>query len=109
MIRFLTSLAAVAAFWGPPAVAEAADMEPAQIVEAADVTVALDGLVCDFCATAVRKVFGKRDEVVATHVDLDTKQLSIVLTEGAELDDATLAKLVEKAGYKMAGVSRQAG
>ena len=110
MKHLIAGLFASAAMLGAPVLAaDAAAMEPAQIVEQADVTVDLNGLVCDFCATAVKKVFGKRDEVAATHVDLDTKKLSVVLKDGAEMDDATLEKLVKKAGYKMVGVTRRAG
>ena len=37
------------------------------------------GVVCDFCALAMNKIFGKREEVAAIYVDLDTKALSLVL------------------------------
>ena len=33
------------------------------------------GVVCDFCALAMNKIFGKRGEVAALYVDLDTKAL----------------------------------
>lgn len=64
------------------------------------------GAVCDFCAMAMNKTFGKRDEVAATHVDLDAKTLSLVLKPGAELDDETLRKVVKKAGYQVDVIDR---
>lgn len=64
------------------------------------------GVVCDFCAKAMNKTFGKRDEVAATYVDLDTKTLSIVLTPGASLSDEDIEKLVKKSGYKTSAIRR---
>ena len=64
------------------------------------------GAVCDFCATAMNKTFGKRDEVEAVYVDLDDKTLNLVLKAGAEMDDETLTSLVKKAGYKIDTIDR---
>lgn len=72
------------------------------------VTVDILGMVCDFCALSLQKSFGKRDEVAASHVDLGTKKVSIVLKAGQTLDDATILKIVEKAGYKADGITRDA-
>ena len=66
------------------------------------------GAVCDFCATAMNKTFGRRDEVAAVHVDLDAKTLNLVLRPGMTLDDATLRKTVQKAGYKVDRIARGA-
>ncbi|NHK28076.1 heavy-metal-associated domain-containing protein [Parvularcula flava] len=64
------------------------------------------GVVCDFCAKAMNKTFGKREEVAATYVDLDTKTLNLVFKPGQSLDDETIGKLVTKAGYKIAAIHR---
>lgn len=64
------------------------------------------GVVCDFCAKAMNKTFGKREEVAATYVDLDTKAMSLVLVPGTVLDDETIDKLVEKAGYRASAIRR---
>merc|ERR1711991_403875 len=49
------------------------------------------GVVCDFCALAMNKIFSKREEVAAIYVDLDTKALSLVLAPGASMSDQTIA------------------
>ena len=54
----------------------------------------------------MNKTVGKRDEVSAVFVDLDTKALSIVVKPGATLEDDTIVELVKKAGYKTAGIRR---
>ena len=64
------------------------------------------GVVCDFCATAMNKIFGARAEVAAVYVDLDTKALNLVLKAGSNLDDATIASLAVQAGYRIAAVHR---
>ena len=66
------------------------------------------GAVCDFCATAMNKTFGKRDEVAAVYVDLDSKTLNLVLEPGATMDDATVRKAVKKSGYKVSSIARGA-
>ena len=64
------------------------------------------GVVCDFCALAMNKIFSKREEVAAIYVDLDTKALSLVLTPGASMSDQTIAELAVQAGYRIAEVRR---
>ena len=66
------------------------------------------GVVCDFCATAMNKIFGKRAEVAAIYVDLDTKALSIVTHEQGSLSDEDIGSLAEQAGYRVAAVRRGA-
>ena len=72
----------------------------------APVVVDVLGVVCDFCATAMNKTFGKRDEVAAVYVDLDKKTLSLVIGEGAALSDKQIEKLAKKAGYRIAAIRR---
>ena len=64
------------------------------------------GVVCDFCAVAMNKVFGKRDEVAAVYVDLDKKTLSLVVNKGAALTDKDIEQLAMKAGYRIAAIRR---
>lgn len=72
----------------------------------APVVVDVLGVVCDFCATAMNKVFGKRDEVAAVYVDLDKKTLSLVIGDGEALSDKQIEKLAKKAGYRIAAIRR---
>jgi hypothetical protein len=64
------------------------------------------GVVCDFCALAMNKIFSKREEVAAMYVDLDTKALSLVLAPGATMSDEAIADLAVQAGYRIAAVRR---
>ena len=64
------------------------------------------GVVCDFCAVAMNKIFGRQEEVAAVYVDLDTKSLNLVFKPGASLDDDAIAALAVQAGYRIAAVHR---
>lgn len=77
-------------------------------IEGADHTIVaqINGLVCDFCARALEKVFDKRDEVTGIDVNLDTKLVTIGLKKGADIDDATITKLITDAGYNVVKINR---
>jgi cation transport ATPase len=94
-----------------PAAGHAKDkkMSGTQVVEIADISVGLNGLVCDFCSIALNKTFKKRHEVRGTYVDLDTKTLSIALAAGAGLSNQEIVKLVKKAGYSATKITRKDG
>jgi hypothetical protein len=72
----------------------------------APVVVDVLGVVCDFCATAMNKIFSKRDEVAAIYVDLDKKTLSLVINDGSDLSDQQIEKLAKQAGYRIAAIRR---
>ena len=72
----------------------------------APVVVDVLGVVCDFCATAMNKVFSKRDEVAAIYVDLDKKTLNLVINDGSDLSDKQIEKLAKQAGYRIAAIRR---
>ncbi len=67
----------------------------------------VNGLVCDFCARALEKVFGKQDAVENINVDLDKKIVTINFKEGQNLDDETLTKLITDSGYAVEKIRRE--
>ena len=71
-----------------------------------DVHVSVNGLVCDFCARALEKVFGKQDAVKAIDVNLDDKIITINFVDGKTLDDATITQLITDSGYNVEGIHR---
>ncbi len=66
----------------------------------------VNGLVCDFCARALEKTLGKKEEVKDINVDLDKKVVTINFHEGQDLDDETITKLIIDAGYDVRGIRR---
>lgn len=82
---------------------------PAPVAASARIAVDVNGLVCDFCAQALTKLFKKRKEVAAIAVDLDSKVVTLTLAPGATLDDATITSLIAKAGYTTVAIRRVGG
>ena len=64
------------------------------------------GLVCDFCANAIEKVFMRQDEVAGIDVSLEQHQILIALKEGQHLDDDEITKLVTDSGYNVKEINR---
>lgn len=100
---------------GVPAVASAQETEAEQSVAveesvvpetAGDIHVKVKGLVCDFCARALEKVFSKQEAVSDIDVNLDTKIITINLNEGRTIDDATITQLITDSGYNVEGIHR---
>lgn len=79
---------------------------PAQ-AETNSIRVDINGLVCDFCARALEKVFGKQESVRSIDVKLNEKLLTIHLKGEDTLDDATITKLVNDAGYDVRKIHRE--
>lgn len=67
------------------------------------------GVVCDFCAKAMNKTFGKRAEVAGVYVDLDHKTLNLVFKPDQSLTDDMIRDLVIRAGYKTVAIRRSPG
>lgn len=107
-MKTLILTAAMSALMSAASVPTLADteMSPQAIVEQADITVGLSGLVCDFCSLALNKTFSRSDAVAATYVDLDAKTLSIVFNDGGALTDAQITEMVKDAGYEVTGITR---
>tara|TARA_B100001094_G_scaffold182696_1_gene177139 strand:+ start:1633 stop:1932 length:300 start_codon:yes stop_codon:yes gene_type:complete len=61
----------------------------------------VNGLVCDFCARALEKVFSKQEAVKSIHVDLDKKVVKIQFNKGKSLKNETITQLITDAGYKV--------
>ncbi|MGH1456188.1 MAG: heavy-metal-associated domain-containing protein [Alphaproteobacteria bacterium] len=73
------------------------------------VTINVNGMVCDFCAQAIEKVFMKQDAVESIKVDLTTKQITATLKDNQNIDDETITKLVTDSGYAIESIERKNG
>lgn len=70
------------------------------------VNVDVNGMVCDFCARALEKVFSEKQEVATIDVDLDNGKISINFNDGANLEDTLIQKLVTNSGYDVVKINR---
>lgn len=70
------------------------------------VFVKINGLVCDFCAQSMKKVFGKKEPVAGVDVDLTAKLLTLSLKNGGNLSDDDITKGIVDAGYAVVEIKR---
>lgn len=68
------------------------------------VYVDVNGLVCDFCARAVEKVFNEEESVEDVKVDLDTKVITISFVADKELSEEKIKELITDSGYDVVAV-----
>ncbi|MBQ0887638.1 heavy-metal-associated domain-containing protein [Streptomyces sp. RM72] len=64
-------------------------------------TYAVAGMSCGHCAATLTRVIGELDGVTGVDVQLDTGRVTVTAT--AEPDDATIAEVVDEAGYELTG------
>jgi copper chaperone CopZ len=72
------------------------------------ITAKVNGLVCDFCAQSMKKVFGKEKAVSKVDVNLTEGVVRLTLKPGLTLDDARIGKLIKKSGYALVSIERKA-
>ena len=70
------------------------------------IDVATIGMVCDFCAQAIEKVFMKREEVQGISVDLNNQRVVIYLKNNLSIEDTEIVKLFEDSGYSVDRIDR---
>lgn len=70
------------------------------------IRVDVNGLVCDFCAQAIDKVFRRNDAVADVAVDLRIKIVEVALKKDEILTDEMLTGLIIDSGYNVVNISR---
>ncbi len=70
------------------------------------ILIEVNGLVCDFCARALEKIFYKQDGVEGVDVNLDKHIVTLETTEKAKLTNDVITKLVTDAGYNVVNIQR---
>ena len=70
-------------------------------------TVAVEGMVCDFCAQAIERVFMKREEVAGITINLDDQNVIISLKSEKDIENITIEELFLNAGYNVQTINRK--
>lgn len=99
MKKFTLLLTLITLTFANPAFAELA-------TKPGDAHISVNGLVCDFCARALEKIFSKEESVSSIDVNLDTKIIKVDFQDGQNLNDARLTKLITDAGYNVESIHR---
>lgn len=69
--------------------------------------VGVNGLVCAFCASGIKKAMGKEAAVESVEVNLDEKMVTIKTKADQTLDDALISKIITDAGYTVTNIHHQ--
>ena len=70
-------------------------------------TVVVEGMVCDFCAQAIERVFMKREEVAGITINLDDQNVIISLKSEKDIENTTIEELFLNAGYNVQTINRK--
>ena len=70
------------------------------------ININVNGMVCDFCAQSIEKVFMKRIEVKGINVDLEDQKVVIYLDKETDIEDTTISTIFEDAGYTVETINR---
>lgn len=79
---------------------------PAMATPHEDIAIKVNGMVCDFCAQSVWKVFEDYEVVNKVDVNLDTGVVTVHLKSGKTLDDHSLHEAITYAGYDLVSIER---
>ncbi len=71
-----------------------------------DVTVKVDGLVCDFCAQTISTLFKKKEQVEKVDINMDTHEVTLDFKPGATLANEDITGVIDYAGYKVVEIIR---
>ena len=71
-----------------------------------EIHVSVNGLVCDFCAQSIQKLFNKEESVEAVDINMDEGIIKIDLKDGYNMDDNLITKLITDSGYNVERIYR---
>ena len=69
-------------------------------------SVSVNGLVCDFCARSIEKLFSKKESVKSINVNLEQMLITISLKKGKSLNDDIITKVITDSGYDVREIRR---
>jgi mercuric ion binding protein len=74
------------------------------LAETANVKV--NGMVCSFCAQGIKKKFSAHEGVESVDVDLDKKNVKIVIKKDKKLPDDEIKTMIKESGYVVEKIDR---
>ena len=69
-------------------------------------SISVNGLVCDFCARSIEKLFSKKESVKSINVNLEQMLITISLKKGKSLNDSVITKVITDSGYDIREIRR---
>ena len=68
--------------------------------------ISVKGLVCDFCARSIEKLFKKENSVEEIDVNLEKMLIMIRLKNGETLNNEKVIRLINDSGYDVQEINR---
>ena len=69
--------------------------------------ISVNGLVCDFCARSIEKLFRKKESVESINVDLENMLITIYLKKGKNINNIIVTQLIKDSGYDVTEINRE--
>ena len=79
--------------------------ESQDIPQRKTIFISVNGLVCDFCARSIEKLFGKKS-VKNIDVNLEKMLITVNMKQGQNLTDETINQIIEDSGYDVKEIRR---
>ena len=76
------------------------------------IDIQVEGLVCDFCAQSIEKVFMKQPGVAVVYVNLDRQNVQVKMADVFQdnepgISDNRIINLLQDAGYTVSNITRK--
>ena len=69
--------------------------------------ISVNGLVCDFCARSIEKLYRKKESVESINVDLENMLITIYLKKGKNINNIIVTQLIKDSGYDVTEINRE--
>ncbi len=74
--------------------------------ESKQINVFVNGLVCDFCARSIEKIFKKNDSVSDIEVNMEKMLITIYMQKDKTIKNEIIKKLINDSGYDVTEIRR---
>ncbi len=71
------------------------------------ITAHVEGMVCDFCAQGLEKLFGDTEAVERTIISLENATVTLQLKPGATLADTEITRIIQENGIDTTSIIRE--
>ena len=76
------------------------------------IDISVEGMVCDFCAQSIEKVFMKQPGVAVVYVNLDRQNVQVKMADVFQdnepgISDNRIINLLQDAGYTVSNITRK--
>ncbi len=75
-------------------------------LQANEINIKVNGLVCELCAITIEKNFKKLSNVEKITIDLDTKNVLLILSKNTDLTNDEITEIIINNGYSVAEINR---